>query len=233
MGRESGFTLVELLTVIVIVAVLAALLISATGYAYSEAQTAQCASNLRQWGAALHLYCADNDGYLPRRGQGVQPVTIINRPTDWFNALPPYLGMATFQTLVSGSNGVRPPQPGDKSVFVCPAATGTVPGQYFLCYGMNMNLSTWNQTNATKLSQVPDPEFLAFMADSPGGYASTVPSSAQYSVQPRHNGSANVVFLDGHVETLAGSYLGCGAGEIEQPDVRWQPDIPGITWNAP
>ena len=84
-----------------------------------------------------------------------------------------------------------------------------------------MNLSTWNQTSATKLIQVPNPELLAFMADSPGGYASTVPSALSYGVVPRHDGFANVSFVDGHVEAFAGSYLGCGVGEIEEPDVRW------------
>ena len=233
MARQAGFTLVELLVVIAVIGILAALAMTATAVARRESQASQCVSNLRQWCMAMNLYCADNAGYLPRRGQGVQPVFEINRPTDWFNALPPYLGTASFQVLVSGSNGVLPPRPGDNSIFVCPAATSSTAGKYFLCYGMNMNLSTWNQLNATKLTQVPNPELLAFMADSPGGYASTVPSAHQYNVDPRHNGYANVSFLDGHVQAFAGSYLGCGVGEIEEPGVRWNPDIPGITWMAP
>jgi general secretion pathway protein G len=226
MRRYAGFTLLELLIVIAVITVLAALTGSLVAHVRSQAQATRCVSNLRQWCAALHLYCADNDGYLPRRGQGVQPVFEINRPTDWFNALPPYL------VTTSIMQGYQP-QPGTNSIFICPAATSSRAGQYFLCYGMNMNLSTWNQPNATKLAQIPNPELLAFMADSPGGYASTVPSSLPYNVDPRHNGSANVAFLDGHVASFAGSYLGCGVGEIEQPDVRWNPDVPGIVWMAP
>jgi len=235
MARRTGFTLLELLVVIAVIGILAALVMTATAVARRESQATQCVSNLRQWSAAMILYVNDNSGYLPQRGNGVQPVFDIIRPTDWFNALPPYLGTPSFQALESGSNGVRPPQPGDKSIFVCPAATASSTGRYFLSYGMNMNLSTWNQPGQepTKLVRVPNPELLAFMADSPGGYASTVPSAQPYNVDPRHNGYANVSFLDGHVQAFAGSYLGCGVGEIEEPDVRWNPDIPGITWMAP
>ena len=68
------------------------------------------------------------------------------------------------------------------------------------------------------------------MADSPGGYASTVPSSGGYSVMARHGGCANVVFVDGHVGAFAGDYLGCGKGDNTQPDVRWQTGIAGDTW---
>ena len=230
MARRAAFTLVELLVVIAVIGILAALAMTAATVARRESQASQCVSNLRQWCVALSLYCADNSGYLPRRGQGVQPVFEINRPTDWFNALPPYLGMASFDTMVQQGNA---PQPGANSIFVCPAATQGSAGQYFLCYGMNMNLSPWNLSEPAKLVQVPNPEFLAFMADSPGGYASTVPSALPYGVDARHNGSANVAFLDGHVQAFAGGYLGCGLGEIEQPDVRWQTNIPGDTWTAP
>ena len=230
MARRAGFTLAELLVVIAVIGVLAALALTGSVLAQRESRAMQCVSNLRQWSAAMGLYCADNEGYLPRRGQGVQPVFEINRPTDWFNALPPYLGMASFYTQVQQGN---PPKPGARSIFVCPSATSGSTGQYFLCYGMNMYLSRWDQTTATKLIQVPNPELLAFMADSAGGYASTVPSALPYNVDPRHSGFANVAFLDGHVQAFAGTYLGCGAGEIEQPNVHWKTDIPGDTWTVP
>ena len=39
--------------------------------------------------------------------------------------------------------------------------------------------------------------------------------------------SVNICFLDGHVEAIAGSYIGCGTGLIPHEDVRWLP--PGST----
>lgn len=63
-GR-SGFTLVELMCVLIIVGVLLAL--AAPGYRkiLSKADSAQCASNLRQIGIAVNLAAGDNNGKYP------------------------------------------------------------------------------------------------------------------------------------------------------------------------
>lgn len=115
-------------------------------------------------------------------------------------------------------------------ISACPCAEPASGHPYDLTYGMNMYLSRWDQAVPSRLSRLPDPQSLAFMSDSPGGYASTVPSSTQYSVQARHNGRANVVFVDGHVESFSGGYLGCGSGDKTRPDVRWKTLVPGDLW---
>lgn len=226
--RRGAFSLLELLCVLAVLAILGAISASAVMAQRTQAQSARCLSNLRLWGFALQCYLQDNDGYLPRRGQGVQAVVRIDRPEDWFNALPPYLEMSPYSDLYQ--KGLAP-KPGDPSVFLCPSAKVTGTYTHFICYGMNMYVSRWDQPERTKLAKIPSPSTLAFMADTVGGYASTVPSAAAYSVMARHNGKANVSFFDGHVQSFPGAYLGCGTGEKTQPDVRWKTGLDGDTWS--
>ena len=116
---RDGFTLVELLSVIAVVAVLTTLLVA--GYAQARAWTEQTESvaRLRQWGVGLARYVAENEGDLPRRGQGMQPVTQFDRPEDWFNALPPYLKQPGYGEL---ANGARRPRENERSIFIWPGA---------------------------------------------------------------------------------------------------------------
>jgi len=221
---SPAFSLVETLVTLGVIILLASLSFGAVAQARNSAARTDCANNLRQWGIALSLYLHDHDGQIPRRGQGVRPVEQLDRPDDWFNALPPYLGLPSYQEL--SQKGLAP-KAGQKSVFVCPASVDL--GQpNFLAYGMNMYLSPWNRPAMHRLQEIPSPSQLAFLADGPGGWSSTAPSSQNYSVLARHNGSANVVFVDGHVETFRGTYLGCGTGNATLPDVRWETETEGI-----
>jgi prepilin-type N-terminal cleavage/methylation domain-containing protein/prepilin-type processing-associated H-X9-DG protein len=63
--RRAAFTLIELLTVVAIIAVLAALLMPAFASARRSAGRTACSSNLRQLFVALTTYGADNDNNLP------------------------------------------------------------------------------------------------------------------------------------------------------------------------
>jgi prepilin-type N-terminal cleavage/methylation domain-containing protein/prepilin-type processing-associated H-X9-DG protein len=61
----AGFTLVELLLVIAIMSILAAILFPAFDHAREAARRTRCASNLRQLALAHRLYVADHDDSLP------------------------------------------------------------------------------------------------------------------------------------------------------------------------
>ena len=65
MRERKGFTLVELLVVIGIIALLMAMLLPALERARNQAYTIKCQSNLRQWSSVFAMYLDDYDGHMP------------------------------------------------------------------------------------------------------------------------------------------------------------------------
>jgi len=63
--KVSAFTLVELLVVMAIIAILASLSTPVVGSAIERGRSTKCLSNLRQIGAAVQQYAADNDYRFP------------------------------------------------------------------------------------------------------------------------------------------------------------------------
>jgi prepilin-type N-terminal cleavage/methylation domain-containing protein/prepilin-type processing-associated H-X9-DG protein len=96
----SGFTLVEILIVLAIISILAAMLFPVFVGAKAAAKGADCLSNVQQIGEASMLYVADNDGQYPqtKRSSGDPAIQDadggIEDPDygDVFVMLHPYVG---------------------------------------------------------------------------------------------------------------------------------------------
>ncbi len=161
-SEAAAFTVIETLTAVALISTMAVVALSAVGHIRDSAAQTVCVSNLRQWGLALQLYANDHDSQTPRRGQGIQPVEQIDRPDDWFNALPPYFSLPSYSEQVAIG---KPARPGDRSVFVCPAAVDTRKYPHFICYGMNMYFSIRGRPQPHRLVELPEISKLAFMAD--------------------------------------------------------------------
>jgi general secretion pathway protein G len=84
-----AFTLIELLTVIAIIGILAAILIPTVGAVRTQARLAECTSNLRQLGIALASYADAHRGAFPQTTHGA-----VNdlEAVSWIYTLLPYVG---------------------------------------------------------------------------------------------------------------------------------------------
>jgi prepilin-type N-terminal cleavage/methylation domain-containing protein/prepilin-type processing-associated H-X9-DG protein len=86
--KNAAFTLIEVLVAIAIMGVLAAIMIPVVGSFQSQANERKCLANLKQIGAAMFSYAADNNGLLPPLRQGInsgdvwQQVLVANKYTS-------------------------------------------------------------------------------------------------------------------------------------------------------
>ncbi len=152
--KKNAFTLIELLTVIAIIGILAAILIPVVGAAREAARGAACTSNLRQIGAGLHAYAADhNDRLIP----GVE---VDGGLRLWHHELEEYL---------EGSVDVTSPNRPDWQL--CPSKMFPVMERRTIGYGWNYrNFGNKSTTPAlgwsTSLTEVENPSRTIIVGDS-------------------------------------------------------------------
>lgn len=239
--RSAGFSLIELLTVIAIIAILAAILIPVAGKVRQQARLTNCTSNLRQWGTANLLHAADHSGLIPWDGwegsNNSSPDNIIEHEgtLPWFNALPPYISSPPVRELAADDNL---PQLGDNSLFICPSAERSDDSPAWLCYGPNYLLSYAGapspiRVSITKLSMIREPNRVPLFAETtnhaPGsaGIAALNANPRYLADANRHENRAPVVFFDGHIEIFRPEELILQYRGWDNPNfpqrVRWNP----------
>lgn len=107
--NEHAFTLTELLVVISIIGILAALLLPSLSQAKTSAQRTQCLGSLRQVGLAVQMYAADNNDRLP----AVAYVTGDPLSTNDCGVF--------YKRLIRGYVGLEGAASAHDKVFACPA----------------------------------------------------------------------------------------------------------------
>lgn len=222
-GLRSGraFSLVELLVVVAVIGLLAAVLLPALARSQAAARRIRCVANLQQLGLAAQLYWDDHAGGAFRyRGAFTNGGDVY-----WFGWLERGAeGARRFDPAA----GALHPYLGDRGVAVCPAlnyaaagfklkATGAAYG-----YGYNLHLSAPAGQPVVNVHRLLQPAQTAFLADAAQVNTFQPPASPEHPLleefyyvsayEPtahfRHAGAANAAFCDGHVAAerpLAGS----------------------------
>lgn len=208
-SRSDGFSLTEILVVIGIVAVLAAMLFPAIGRMQMWTRNLQCCDNLRKMAISLHLYARDHDGNLP------SPYADTSS-TLWVSS-------SDFASYI-GTTGSWSPT--SRQAVTCPswngkwAATGRTAYSYSLCYPYYTDTTNLTPFRLTQYSHPAENIMLfdgapqsssanytwAFVGRNPTlqgflSYANRTPGAF------RHENRMNASFADGHVEALTASQI--------------------------
>jgi len=226
--RRQGFTLVEMLVVIAIIIILAAVLFPVFVRAREKAQQVRCINNYKQWAAAIELYEDDYEG-------AILPASVVAAPgtenansawsSYWSTLLDPYV-----KQLGKGRGGVKATGGqnfGQGELLRCPSSPGeTMSGGNAWQAGKSYGYNPYLQKNVTtsmvkypaltlrltETAEYNNPRWMWTPGVDPkykgGSWYAPLPDGTQQGYRLAltapgwHNGMGNVLWVDGHVSTL-------------------------------
>jgi prepilin-type N-terminal cleavage/methylation domain-containing protein/prepilin-type processing-associated H-X9-DG protein len=223
MRKRSGFTLVELLVVIGIIALLISILLPALNRVREQARSTVCKSNIRQIFYAQLNYANENQGRLAFPSDiGESYATYPTQPCGFFM-------MATPANTVDFVNGVLWPYLGAASntrmaIVNCPADLGDVRpigptsvGPRNFSYSFNSQMRGTSYTSGAltlylgiKITSIVHPAQKIMIVEEayPNDTNADISGATNDQLCDRHFTLSNQGFCDGHVDSFAIADLG-------------------------
>jgi prepilin-type N-terminal cleavage/methylation domain-containing protein len=242
--RRLGFTLMEVLVVVAIILVLAAITLPVVSSVRMRSNKAVALQNMRQLAAALLTYTSQNDSTLPAEdSKGTDTWGNAADPENskaWYNALPRLLGgkgvgdfAADPRAFYSKENLLFLPgatYPEDDKRLVMP----------LFAIAINTKIQRKNSEGVkepVKLSQITVPQrTVMFLEQGIRGETKASPTQPKYdgtckgsakSFVTRYAGKGVLTFMDGHAETFTADELLTETGKIiyhgpgQPADIIW------------
>ena len=228
--RGAGaFTLVEMLTVIAIIGILAALLLPALEQAKARAKRIQCVGNLREIGLATHLFANDHGGKFPTQ-VSTKDGGSLEFVTAGYQIFSPQHFYFSYRHFLPLADSLATPK-----LLACPADLERWPATNFTRF------DNWNLSYAIGLVVDPINPMAVLAADR------NLPGSPFYAPNPTfgympivdrppywpptlHSRKGDILFADGHVEE---SYDAIFLSETTVTEYFVRPDVQTITKNSP
>ena len=233
--RPAGFSLMEILVVIAIIVVVAAIAFPTMRAFQNRRHRAVALNNMKQLGSAAGIYTSQNDGLLPQEdGTGNTTWTAVMRPeeaTVWYNALPAILRQKSVADYASNPQAFY----SDENILFLPGAeypeSDRKLAQPLFAIAINTKLQRKDAATGMKsqarLQEITNPSLTVLFLEQglkhedramgqQRGYDGSPKGSAK-SFVARYNGLGVVTFIDGHAELLEGKEILEPNGRIKFP----------------